>query len=69
MIKTISGINKNLISNIRIFDGFEGDNITNDKKYISINLTIQSNKTLNDIDLENINKLTLNSKLVLKLEI
>ena len=58
MIKTISGINKNLISNIRIFDVYEGDNIPNDKKSIAINVTIQSNeKTLNDIDLENINKL------------
>jgi len=58
LIKTISGINKNLISNIRIFDVYEGDNIPNDKKSIAINVTIQSNeKTLNDIDLENINKL------------
>ena len=58
LIKTISGINKNLISNIRIFDVYEGDNIPSDKKSIAINVTIQSNeKTLNDIDLENINKL------------
>ena len=58
LIKTISSINKNLISNIRIFDVYEGDNIPRDKKSIAINVTIQSNeKTLNDIDLENINKL------------
>ena len=58
MIKTISSINKNLISNIRIFDVYEGDNIPSDKKSIAINVTIQSNeKTLNDTDLENINKL------------
>ena len=58
LIKTISSINKNLISNIRIFDVYEGDNIPKDKKSIAINVTIQSNeKTLNDVDLENINKL------------
>ena len=58
LIKTISSINKNLISNIRIFDVYEGDNIPSDKKSIAINVTIQSNeKTLNDTDLENINKL------------
>ena len=58
MIKTISSINKNLISNIRIFDVYEGDKIPSDKKSIAINVTIQSNeKTLNDTDLENINKL------------
>ena len=58
LIKTISSINKNLISNIRIFDVYEGDNIPRDKKSIAINVTIQSNeKTLNEADLENINKL------------
>ncbi len=58
LIKTISSINKNLISNIRIFDVYVGDNIPKDKKSIAINVTIQSNeKTLNDVDLENINKL------------
>ena len=58
LIKTISSINKNLISNIRIFDVYEGENIPKDKKSIAINITIQSNeKTLSDVDLENINKL------------
>ncbi len=58
LIRTISNINKNLISNIKVFDVYEGDNIPKDKKSIAINVTIQSNeKTLNDIDLENINKL------------
>ena len=58
LIKTISSIDKNLISNIRIFDVYEGDNISSDKKSIAINVTIQSKeKTLNDTDLENINKL------------
>ena len=37
-------INKNLISNIRIFDVYEGDNIPRDKKSIAINVTIQSNE-------------------------
>ncbi len=58
LIKTISSIDKNLISNIRIFDVYEGDNIPRDKKSIAINVTIRSNeKTLNEADLENINKL------------
>ena len=58
LIKTISSISKNLISNIRIFDVYEGENIPKDKKSIAINITIQSNeKTLSDVDLENINKL------------
>ena len=58
LIKTILSINKNLTSNIRIFDVYEGNNIPRDKKSIAINVTIQSNeKTLNEADLENINKL------------
>ena len=47
-----------MISNIKVFDVYEGDNIPESQKSIAINVTIQSTeKTLNDNDLENINKL------------
>ena len=47
-----------MISNIKIFDVYEGVNIPENKKSIAINVTIQSfEKTLNDSDLEGINKL------------
>jgi len=58
LIDVISHINPNLITNIRVFDVYEGDNIPENKKSIAINVTIQSfEKTLNDGDLEKINKL------------
>ena len=44
--------------NIKNFDVYEGDNIPENQKSIAINVTIQSlEKTLNDSDLEKINKL------------
>ena len=50
-------MDKNLISNIKVFDVYEGNNIPEDKKSIAISVTIQSlEKTLNDSDLEKINK-------------
>ena len=58
MINAISSIDQKLISNIKVFDVYEGDNIPNNQKSIAISATIQSNeKTLNDNDLEKINKL------------
>jgi len=58
LINAISSVEQNLISNIRVFDVYEGQNIPENQKSIAINLTIQSSeKTLNDIDLEKINKL------------
>ena len=58
LIKVISNIDQNLISNIKVFDVYEGENIPENQKSVAINLTIQSsNKTLNDNDLEKINKL------------
>jgi len=58
LIHTISCIDQNLISNIKVFDVYEGDNIPENQKSIAISLTIQSfEKTLNDRDLEKINKL------------
>ena len=58
MINAISVVDNKLISNIRVFDVYEGENIPENKKSIAISVTIQSfEKTLNDNDLEKINKL------------
>ena len=58
LIDAISSVNKNLISNIKVFDVYEGDNIPENQKSIAISVTIQSSeKTLNDSDLEKMNKL------------
>ena len=58
LIDAISSVDKNLISNIKVFDVYQGDNISETQKSIAISVTIQSfQKTLKDSDLENINKL------------
>jgi phenylalanyl-tRNA synthetase beta chain len=58
LINAISSVDKNLISNIKVFDVYEGDNIPENQKSVAISVTIQSlEKTLNDSDLEKINKL------------
>ena len=57
LVNVISNVDKNLISNIKVFDVYEGDNITANQKSIAISVTIQSQeKTLNDDDLYQINK-------------
>ncbi len=58
IISAVSSVDQNLISNIRVFDVYEGENILENQKSIAISVTIQSSeKTLNDKDLENINNL------------
>ena len=58
LINTISAVDDKLISNIRVFDVYEGENIPENQKSIAISVTIQSSeKTLNDNDLDKINKL------------
>ena len=58
LINAISVIDNKLISNIKIFDVYEGENIPEYQKSIAISVTIQSSeKTLNDNDLDRINKL------------
>jgi phenylalanyl-tRNA synthetase beta chain len=58
LINAISSVDQNLISNIKVFDVYEGENIPENKKSIAISVTIQSfEKALNDSDLENINNL------------
>ncbi|MDC3166662.1 phenylalanine--tRNA ligase subunit beta [Candidatus Pelagibacter sp.] len=57
LIEIISSIDQNLIKSVKIFDVYEGENIPKDKKSIALNVTIQSSeKTLEDSDLEKINK-------------
>jgi phenylalanyl-tRNA synthetase beta chain len=56
LINAVSSVDQKLISNIRVFDVYEGENIPENQKSIAISVTIQSSeKTLNDNDLENIN--------------
>ncbi|MDB9746675.1 phenylalanine--tRNA ligase subunit beta [Candidatus Pelagibacter sp.] len=58
LINAVSSVDQKLISNIKVFDVYEGENIPENKKSIAISVTIQSfEKTLNDSDLENINNL------------
>ena len=58
LVSVISNIDKNLISNIKVFDVYEGDNIPENQKSIAISVTIQSlEKTLTDNDLEKTNNL------------
>ena len=58
LINAISVVDNKLISNIKVFDVYEGENIPENQKSIAISITIQSfEKTLNDNDLEKINKL------------
>src|SRR5210317_21429 len=56
LINAISSVDQKLISNIKVFDVYEGKNIPENQKSIAISVTIQSSeKTLNDSDLEKIN--------------
>ncbi len=58
LINAISVVDDKLINKIKVFDVYEGDNIPENQKSIAINVTIQSSeKTLNDNDLDRINKL------------
>ena len=56
LINAVSSVDKKLISNVKVFDVYEGKNIPENQKSIAISVTIQSSeKTLNVNDLENIN--------------
>ena len=58
LVSVISNIDKTLISNIKVFDVYEGDNIPENQKSVAISVTIQSlEKTLTDNDLEKTNNL------------
>ncbi len=58
LINAVSSVDQSLISNIKVFDVYEGENIPVNQKSIAISVTIQSlEKTLNENDLEKVNKL------------
>ncbi len=58
LLSAVASVDPSLVSNIKVFDVYEGDNIPENQKSIAISVTIQSlEKTLNDSDLENINNL------------
>ena len=46
LINIISNIDQKLISNIRVFDVYEAENIPENQKSIAINVTIQSNEKI-----------------------
>ncbi len=62
LVNIIKSADNRLIKSVRVFDVFEGENIPEGKKSIAVNVTIQSEeKTLNENDLDNINKLIISS--------
>ena len=62
LIEIISSVNPNLITNVDIFDVYEGENIPKDKKSIAVNVNIQAlDKPLEDKDLESVNKLIIDT--------
>ncbi len=62
LVNIIKSSDNKLIKSVRVFDVFEGENIPEGKKSIAVNVTIQSEeKTLNENDLDNINKLIISS--------
>ena len=62
LVNIISEIDKNLIRSVKVFDVYEGEKIPNNKKSIALNVTIQSSeKTLNEEDLEKVNKLIIST--------
>ena len=62
LIDAISNVDHSLVSNIKVFDVYEGNNIPENQKSIAISVTIQSfEKTLNERDLDKINNLIIKS--------
>ena len=52
LIDAISNVDHSLVSNIKVFDVYEGNNIPENQKSIAISVTIQSfEKTINESDL------------------
>ena len=58
LIDIILSVDESLVKNVKVFDVYEGGNIPENHKSIAISVTIQSSlRTLNEDDLEKINKL------------
>jgi len=57
IISLVKKIDKELIKDVKIFDVYQGDNITSGKKSIAFNVTLEpKNKTLSDNDIEEVSK-------------
>ena len=57
IITLVKKIDKELIKDVKIFDVYQGDNITTGKKSIAFNVTMQpKDKTLSDYDIEEVSK-------------
>ena len=62
LITVISNIDQKLIKSVKIFDVYQGENISEGKKSIALNVIIQSSeKTLNDDDLDRITQLIIST--------
>ena len=62
LVEIIWNVDSSLIKNVKIFDVYQGENIPKDKKSIALNVTIQSSeRTLEESDLEKINKLIIST--------
>ena len=58
LIDVISSVDESLVKDVKVFDVYEGENIPENHKSIAINVTTQSSeRTLDEGDLEKINKL------------
>jgi phenylalanyl-tRNA synthetase beta chain len=57
IISLVKKINKELIKDVKIFDVYQGDNISSGKKSIAFNVTLEpKDKTLSDNDIDQISK-------------
>ena len=57
IISLVKTINKELIKEVKIFDIYQGDNITSGKISIAFNITLEpQDKTLSEKDIEQISK-------------
>ena len=57
IINLVKKIDKDLIKNVKIFDVYQGDNITTGKKSIAFNVTLEpKDKTLSERDIDQVSK-------------
>jgi len=57
IISLVKKIDKELIKDVKIFDVYQGDNITSGKKSIAFNVTLEpKNKTLSEKDIDQVSK-------------
>jgi len=57
IISLVKKIDKELIKNVKIFDVYQGDNITSGKKSIAFNVTLEpKDKTLSEKDIDQVSK-------------